>query len=425
MFNSPASSAIGRRRSALAVITFLALIGLGVVISAGLGSAATTAPAAVTDYVKFVGGKKGKANPKLSPIVIGWINLQGGQVEIGPNATPAAEIATKFTNDSLNGIHGHRLVLKECFIRNTEEEGTKCGQQMANDKRISVVLIGGLVIGNQSLYAAIGGKKPIVGSVVVLPVDEQQKNEFALFGSGSSVLSPYGTFARDVLHSKDAAVVYPQVPGIAENATVIANALKKAGISAKQVGYDPNATDLVGPLTAAGAQSADLTVVQSNAAGCVGMAKALQQLGSKTKVLTNPLCLDPEVAKGLGGDYPKWIYAIASSLGFDVSDRSVPPARAVFKKYGKLILTNDPWFIAFGQVLTVVKWLNTIGPGKITPAAITKQARAFRGPVPLGAPQVQCGKDKTRPAVCNDRTQFFEYQGAGKFKRLSGFLRPP
>ena len=425
MFNSPASSAIGRRRSALAVITFLALIGLGVVISAGLGSAATTAPAAVTDYVKFVGGKKGKANAKLSPIVIGWINQQGGQVEIGPNATPAAEIAVKYTNDSLGGIHGHRLVLKECFIRNTEEEGTKCGQAMANDKRISVVLIGGLVIGNQSLYAALGGKKPIVGSVVVLPVDEQQKNEFALFGSGSSVLSPYGTFARDTLHAKDAAVVYPQVPGIAENATVIANALKKAGISAKQVGYDPNATDLVGPLTAAGAQNADVTVVQSNAAGCVGMAKALQQLGSKTKVLTNPLCLDPEVAKGLGGDYPKWIYAIASSLGFDTGDKSVPPARAVFKKYGKLILTNDPWFIAFGQTLTVVKWLNAIGPGKITPSAVTKQARAFRGPVPLGAPQVQCGKDKTRPAVCNDRTQFFEYQGAGKFKRLSGFVQPP
>jgi branched-chain amino acid transport system substrate-binding protein len=407
------------------MIAALAVLVAALTIPVALGLAATPGTA-VTNYVQFVGGKAGKANPKLKPVVIGWVNLQGGQVEVGPNATPAAEIAVKLVNDSLGGIGGHRLVLKECFVRNTEEEGTKCGQQMANDKRVAVVLIGGMVIGNQSLYAALGGKKPVVGGVVILPVDEKQKNGFALFGSGTSVLGPYGTFARDVLKAKSAAVVYPQIPGIAENATVIADALKRAGISAKEVGYDPNATDLVAPLTAAGAQNADVTVVQSNAAGCVGMAKALQQLGSKTTVLTNPLCLDPQVAQGLGGDYPKWIYAIASSLGFDTSDKAVAPFRAVFKRYGKLTLTADPWSpVAFGQTLTVVKWLNAIGATKITPQAVTKQARAFRGPVPLGAPSVRCGKYSASPAVCNDQTQFFQYGGAGQFKRLTSWLRPP
>jgi branched-chain amino acid transport system substrate-binding protein len=156
------------------------------------------------------------------------------------------------------------------------------------------------------------------------------------------------------------------------------------------------------------------------------MAKALEQLGSTTTVLTNPLCLDPQVAEGLGGDYPKWNYAIASSLGFDLTDKAVPPFRAVFKKYGKLTLTADPWSpVAFGQTLTVVKWLNAIGPDNITPQAVAKQAKAFRGPVPLGAPSVLCGKYKAMPAVCNDQTQFFQYQGAGKFKRLSSWLRPP
>jgi branched-chain amino acid transport system substrate-binding protein len=379
----------------------------------------------VTNYVKFVGGKRGKANKKLKPVVIGWVNLQGGQVEIGPNATPAAEIAVKLVNDSLGGIGGHPLVLKECFIRNTEEEGTTCGQRMANDKRVSVVLIGGVVIGNQSFYAALGGKKPIVGSVIILPVDEQQKNGFALFGSATSVLLPDGPFAKNVLHAKTAAVVYPQVPGLQVGAQAIAKSLEAVGIQQKTVAYDPNATDLVGPLTAAGAQTADVIISNVNADGCVNLAKALDQLRSKAAVVSQPLCLDPAVAKGLGGDYPKWIYAIASSLGADLTDKSVPPARAVFKKYGKLPLVNDPWYIAFGQTLTVVKWLNAIGPTKITPAAIVKQARAFRGPVPLGAPAVQCGKDKAAPAVCNDRTQFFQYQGAFKFKRLTGWIRPP
>jgi len=413
-----------RRWGRPAVVALLvAAVALGLTIPVALGGA--TASTAVTDYVKFVGGKAGKANPKLKPVVIGWVNQQGGQAEIGPLATPAAETAVKLVNDSLGGIDGHPLKLKECFIRSTEEEGTKCGQQMLNDKSVSVVLIGGIGI-DQSMYAALGGKKPVVGGVIVSPAGEKYKPGFGLFGSGTSVLSPYATFAKNTLKANSAAVVYPQIPGIAENGVAIVNAMKKAGISVKQVGYDPNTTDLVGPLTAAGAQSADVIVLQDVAAGCVNLAKALSQLKLDKKVLTNPLCLDPRVAQGLGGDYPKWTWAIASSLGFDTTDPSVAPFLKVFKKYGQAKITVDPWApVAFGQTLTVVKWLNAIGATKITPAAIVKQGKAFRGPVPLGAPSVKCGKYASMPAVCNDQTQFFEYQGGGKFKRVSSWVRPP
>ena len=128
-----------------------------------------------------------------------------------------------------------------------------------------------------------------------------------------------------------------------------------------------------------------MIVLQDIATGCVNLAKALTQLGLNQKVLTNPLCLDPRVAQGLGGDYPKWTWAIASSLGFDATDKGVPPFLKVFKKYGQAKITPDPWVpVGFGQALTVVKWLNTIGPTKITPAAIVKQGKLERGPVPLG-----------------------------------------
>ena len=73
-------------------------------------------------------------------------------------------------------------MLKKCFIKSTEEEGTRCGQLMANDKRVSVVLWGGVVIGNQSFYSSVG-KKPVVGGVIVSPIDEQYKQGFGLFGS--------------------------------------------------------------------------------------------------------------------------------------------------------------------------------------------------------------------------------------------------
>ena len=102
------------------------------------------------------------------------VNLQGGQVQVGPLWTPAVETTVKYANAELRGAAGHPIILKKCFIKTSEEEGTRCGQVMANDKRVSVVLWGGVVIGNQSFYSALG-KKPVVGGVLVHPIDETSK----------------------------------------------------------------------------------------------------------------------------------------------------------------------------------------------------------------------------------------------------------
>ena len=65
---------------------------------------------------------------------------------------------------------------------------------------------------------------------MLLPVDAQQKNDFALFGTNDSVLGPWGTFGKDDLQAKTAAVVYPQVPGIDDGAKVEKTSLEAAGI---------------------------------------------------------------------------------------------------------------------------------------------------------------------------------------------------
>ena len=162
-----------------------------------------------------------------------------------------------------------------------------------------------------------------------------------------------------------------------------------------------------------------MIVPQSNAAGCVNIAKALEQLGkSSTPVVSNPLCLDPAVPAGLGGDLPKWIYGIASSLGFDTTDPAVTPFVRGLTPVGQPKLAADAWVIvAWGQILTTVKLMNQIGVNKVTSANFTSTIRAFKGPQALGAPSLQCGKYPAEPAACNDQAQFFQYQGAGKFKR--------
>jgi branched-chain amino acid transport system substrate-binding protein len=126
---------------------------------------------AVTDYVDYIGGKAGKADPNESPIYIGWLNQQGGQTEIGAAATDGADLAVKVVNDELGGIDGHPVALKKCFIRNAEEEGTTCGQRLGNDKDVAAITVGGVAIGIQPFYSTIGGKKPVIVGVAVTPVD--------------------------------------------------------------------------------------------------------------------------------------------------------------------------------------------------------------------------------------------------------------
>jgi len=409
----------------LAIVFAAAALALAVAVPMALGHDEAGGP--VTNYNTYVGGH-GAANPKLSPVYVGAINTQGGQVLVGPGWTQGVLTAIQYVNRYLGGVMGgHPLRAVYCFTTSAEEEGTKCGQRFANDKRIKVVEFGAVAVGNQSFYAALGNVKPTVGGVELFPVDAKRKNGFALFGTNDSVLGPWGTFGKDVLHAKTASIVYMQVPGIDYGATVEKNSLESAGIKVTMVGFPATATDLTGPLTASGAQNSDMIIPQTPANGCVAVAKALASLGkSSTPVVSNPLCLTPEVAQGLGGDLAKWDYGIASSLGFDLSDPAVPPFVKGLTLVGQPKLAADAWVIvAWGQILTTVKLMNQIGFANMTSAKFTSTIRAFKGPQALGAPSLQCGKYPTEPAACNDQTQFFQYQGAGKFKRITGFLRPP
>ena len=109
--------------------------------------------------------------------------------------------------------------------------------------------------------------------------------QVVLFGDSGHILLPFGTYAKNVLKAKTAAVIYPQATGITESALTIAAGLKKAGIATKAVGYTQGQTDLTAPLTAAGATTADFVAPYGAASDCANQAKALKQLGITEKDL--------------------------------------------------------------------------------------------------------------------------------------------
>ena len=131
-------------------------------------SAAAPAGAVVTDYLGYVGGKAGAADPGRSPIGIGWVNVEGGPGG-SPEATLGARAAVKYVNDRLGGIGGHPLKLNVCTVVSAEEEGQKCGQQLLGAKEVSAIGVGNLYLGDASFNSVIAGKKPVLVGVATGP----------------------------------------------------------------------------------------------------------------------------------------------------------------------------------------------------------------------------------------------------------------
>jgi branched-chain amino acid transport system substrate-binding protein len=432
---------MGTRRRRWTAMALCGLVALGAAAcgdddeggsASGAASASTTADlgdtqagSGVDDYLKYVGGTAGAADSSKSPVVIGWVNQQGGPVDAGPGATKGAELAVKYLNAELGGIDGHPVKLRTCFVSTAEEQGQLCGQKMVNDEDVSVITVGAVALGSQSLVATIGGDKPMVHAIATGGA-EKNENGYALFGDSTHVSTPYGTFAAKVLKAKKVAAVWPEIPGVAAGAEATIKGAEGNGLEVKRVSWAPNSTDLVGPLTAAGGQSADAIILTSDPKGCVNIAKAIGQLKIDTPVISQPLCLNPTVAKALG-DLPRWHYGIASSLATDTKDPASVAFMKIAAKYGiAKEAGGDVWIpVSFAQILTVAQWMNKIGPDKVTPETIDAQAKAFRGPLAMGPPTVQCGKYSDAPAVCNDQAKFYKYEGKGKFTPASGWIAPP
>jgi branched-chain amino acid transport system substrate-binding protein len=353
------------------------------------------------------------------------VNGQGGANEL-PEATAGAEAAVDYVNTELGGIGGHPIELHRCFIVEAEEEGQTCGQQLANDDAVSVIAFGAVFTGNEAFHSTVAGSKPVIIGVSANPADPTAENTYALYGTQSSVLGPWGTYARDVLNAETASVVFPSQAGANTAADATTAGLEAAGIDVTSVGYEPDATDLIGPLTAAGGQDADVIVPMTDVVGCSNLYNALQQVAPDTPVVSNPLCLATP-AEATGGDLPQWTYGIAQSLPGDQS----APDSAVYLETSTQhgldpALAATPFAaLAWAEILTIARFMNAVGPDDITPESIAEQVQAFEGPLIMGAPSVDCGYDPEAPAACNNQTKFYDYNGQGQFEAVSDWLQPP
>ncbi len=419
------ASIVRAPRGRRGILVLATAVTLGLAVSAAVGLAAAPSPE-LLNYQTYVGGK-GKAKANLPPVTIGFINGQGGPPNFNfPQPTRVIDAAVKMVNTELGGIQGHPVVLNKCFIAQAEEEGVRCGQQLANDSNVKVILYGAVIVGNQSIYATIKGNKPILGGVAVSGADPVAKNAFFLNGSQVSVLGPWGTYTKQFLPKvKTVAIVYPNQPGADTAAFALKKGMEQVGVKVTMIATPQLATDLVGPATQA--SSADMIIPALGFTDCVPFARALDQIGYSKPVVSTPLCTFIPKQAYAGGDLPKWTFGIAQTL----VNLPGPQANLYLKKglqYGTTVadMVNVFAELAWEEMLVTVRIMNKIPFAKLSPATISAGFKNFKGPVVLAAPEVACGKASPgEPAICGNQTQFYNYLGKGKWKAASGWLKPP
>ena len=345
-----------------------------------------TVSAGVSDYATYVGAKSsGAADSSKAPITIGWVNQQGGPTDVGPGSTKGADLAVKYLNEKLGGIDGHPVKLFKCFISTSEEQGQTCGQKMVNNKDVKVIAMGAIAIGDQSLVATVDGSEAdgLQRRDRRRRCEEQER--LRPVRRRHPGLRPVRHVRAEVLGAKKVSVVWPELPGINESSQAIVDGAKKLGMEVKSVAWNPNATDLVGPLTAAGAQTADVIITNTDPKGCVNLYKALQSLKIKTPVVSEPLCINEQVSKAIG-DFPQWTYGIASTLASDMADPTAQAYAKVTKEMGVPAQYSQDVCIptSFHEMLTVFQWMNKIGPDKISEQTIQRAGQGLQGPAGLG-----------------------------------------
>lgn len=413
--------------------------------AAGSGTGSSTAGTGgagsgdVTKWaLEYTGGTAGAAAG--DPIKIGYVN----QESFFPEGTIGIGAAVAFANKELGGIGGRPIELVSCVIA-AAEDGTKCGNQFANDASINLVMTGTILNGNKELYDALNGKKAVlIGNGVT--TDDFTTTAGVGYATGSpGVIPGLGKFALQELKPtpKSVAIVYSDNPA----GSAAANALLKPVFDANgvtdvklvPVSDTATAADAQSAMTVAGAETADVFIPLVTVQNCINVYDAIQALGIKPKVVTTGLCFGTPMTdhlKSLGSSdqVPDGWYFGGYGYDYFAPDLASGMQTYVTKiqEYGKKAPgATTLEYTGFGgpmfaNLLTVVQLSNKIGVDKLSYDTLNTATRGFTGPMMLQVGPLNCGKTTILGlpifvSVCANQMGIQQYTG-GKWVSVADGL---
>jgi branched-chain amino acid transport system substrate-binding protein len=374
------------------------------------------------------------------PIVIGYVNQEGATPAF-PENTVGLDAAVDYINTTLGGVQGRPVEVKKCVVQK-EEDGQKCGQEMLADENVQFVLTGTLVVGNQPLFDTLAGQKPVfVGNPVTTP-DFLAKDAFAFTPGSPGVIQGMAIFASTMLPEgkpAKAAIVYSDnAAGQAAYNLLTKPILEANGIAVTGVPIPDTAgpQDFAPAIQAAGAQDAGVFIPLVTVQGCIGTYDALKQLGITTPVVTTGLCFGTPMTEhlaqtGEGGDVPDgWYFGGYGYSYFIPGNPELDNYVSVIQDYAEAQGIENIEYTGFagptyGNALTLVKFMNEIGPDNVTPDAMRQASLSFPGPMWGVVGPMACGKNPLFPSLCGVQMGIQQYKDSEWVSIADGYNGKP
>ena len=387
-------------------------------------TASSVSAASLKFALSYTGGKAGKANPKLSPIRVGFTTNNGG-VPSFPENIAAAKAFTSFINNNLDGVGGHPIKLDSCYIQ-TEEDGLKCGSQFRANKDV-VVNQALLVVGNASLYSTISPKIPVLIGTPSASQDYSTKNVYNYSGGGPAVLYAMAADAKMHLNATSGALISVNNAGGTASMTTYAEPdMKKLGLTFKPTVYyqeSPTTPQIVSAVQASGAASASFIYFDPSApTECLSLYQALKELGLNTPVESTPICNAASFVDAPGVTLSNW-----RLWGFSQNPRV--SGNVQVNAYNQIMAAGgQAQYEAVGfatsvaeDLLTLDKFFNKLGASKINPTSMSKAISTFTGPAFLVPGPENCTTPPfpASPTVCS-RVSVGSVVTNGVWKTLGG-----
>ncbi len=358
------------------------------------------------------------ADPSLEPVTIGWLNQDEG-VPSFPGSTKGADVAVEYINSELGGIDGHPVELVKCSPGLDEASNQACAQEMANNADVDVIS-SGFLIGSPPVYPVLqAAGKPILGGSPLNISDFTQPGAYFYSPGTPGIIGGMPEFVLNHLDGEKpdkAAILISDNDAGRAALPLIQPELEAAGIEVTVVSVPDDATDLVGPITAAGATDADVFFPLVSQPTCIQVANALQNLGVDVTVVTTQLCADSAVREAVNEGIQGWYVGgngPAPKLGMGVDDE-LDVYLTAFETYG-----DDPDDASLGgatggfaNIMVLAQLASEIGVDNLTSEAWSEALSSYTGAMFLGAPRITC-PGPVLPNLCTTQYKMLQVAGDG------------
>lgn len=351
---------------------------------------------------KYIGGSAGKA-AKGSVIKIGFLNDDTGTPAY-PENVDGADVALDLINNELGGIKGHKLALDECDV-SSSTTASSCAAQMVSDK-VQVVLTGTIIAQpDSSMYSTLSaaGIPVIIGNGLTTTdfIPPKGGTDVTYMPGSPGVVQGMAKFiGTGGTGKKPTSITGFYLQGDAGSETAFEDLFKTSKyldgvtVTGEQIAEPWSLTNVEAAESSAPAGSlfVPLLPVQQ----CIYFAQGMSALTLHDTVVTTGLCFGKQLKTALNG-YPNGWYFGDYGINYFMYDSKLPVSEqlavyiAAVDKYSPS--TDYTGFAgpSFGNVMTVAKFYNQLGPSA-TSAKLAPLIQKFKGPQWGISGPMTCGK---------------------------------